>query len=113
MRTFRTKEGLHNYTHRKGARTTDTRIINLDILTDTPGLDTIKKKFKCSGEYLNAADALIEAAEALGIPIRFIAAEEIRASLRDFSHSDFVAKKVNLPAVAELVVSCPAVAMMM
>ena len=44
---------------------------------------------------------LLEAAETLGIPIRFIAAEEIRASLREFSHSDFVAKKVNLPAVAE------------
>ena len=44
---------------------------------------------------------LLAAAETLDIPIRFIAAEEIRASLREFSHSDFVAKKVNLPAVAE------------
>ena len=44
---------------------------------------------------------LLAAAETLGVPIRFIAAEEIRASLREFSHSDFVAKKVNLPAVAE------------
>jgi len=44
---------------------------------------------------------LLAAAEALGVPIRFIAAEEIRASLCEFSHSDFVAQKVNLPAVAE------------
>ena len=44
---------------------------------------------------------LLAAAETLGVPIRFIAAEEIWASLRDFSHSDFVAKKVTLPAVAE------------
>jgi cobalt-precorrin 5A hydrolase len=44
---------------------------------------------------------LLEAAETLGVPIRFIASEEIRVSLRKFSHSDFVAKKVNLPAVAE------------
>ncbi|MEK6535322.1 MAG: cobalamin biosynthesis protein, partial [Thermodesulfobacteriota bacterium] len=44
---------------------------------------------------------LLAAAETLGLPIRFIAAAEIRTSLRDFSHSDFVAKKVNLPAVAE------------
>jgi cobalt-precorrin 5A hydrolase len=44
---------------------------------------------------------LLEAAEALGIPIRFVASEEIRSSLREFSHSDFVQGKVNLPAVAE------------
>jgi cobalt-precorrin 5A hydrolase len=44
---------------------------------------------------------LLAAAEALGVPIRFIAAEEIRASLREFSHSAFVEEKVNLPAVAE------------
>ena len=54
-----------------------------------------------SAEIKADEDGLIAAAEALGVPIRFIAAEEIRASLRDFSHSDFVAKKVNLPAVAE------------
>jgi len=44
---------------------------------------------------------LIEAARMLEIPIRFIAAEEIRGSSREFSHSDFVAEKVDLPAVAE------------
>jgi cobalt-precorrin 5A hydrolase len=54
-----------------------------------------------SAEIKADEEGLIAAAEALGVPIRFIAAEEIRASLRDFSHSDFVAKKVNLPAVAE------------
>ena len=55
MRTFRTKTGLHNYT-RQGYRTTDTKIINLDILTDTPGLSTIKKKFKFSYECFNAGE---------------------------------------------------------
>jgi cobalt-precorrin 5A hydrolase len=44
---------------------------------------------------------LLEAAEALDLPIRFLPAEEIRACSRDFSHSDFVERKVNLPAVAE------------
>jgi cobalt-precorrin 5A hydrolase len=44
---------------------------------------------------------LIAAAEALGVPLRFIPAQEIRASSRAFSHSEFVEKKVNLPAVAE------------
>jgi cobalt-precorrin 5A hydrolase len=44
---------------------------------------------------------LIAAAESLGVPLRFIPAQEIRASSREFSHSDFVGKNVNLPAVAE------------
>ena len=44
---------------------------------------------------------LLAAAETLGVPIRFLPAAEIRASTREFSHSDFVAEKVNLPAVAE------------
>lgn len=44
---------------------------------------------------------LIAAAETLGVPVRFIATEEIRTSLRDFSHSTFVEEKVSLPAVAE------------
>jgi cobalt-precorrin 5A hydrolase len=33
--------------------------------------------------------------------LRFIAAEEIRSTTKQFRHSRFVAKKVNLPAVAE------------
>ncbi|MBE0558283.1 MAG: cobalamin biosynthesis protein, partial [Proteobacteria bacterium] len=44
---------------------------------------------------------LIAAGEALGAPLRFIPAAEIRASSREFSYSDFVEEKVNLPAVAE------------
>ena len=44
---------------------------------------------------------LIEAARALGVPLRFIASEEIRESTRDFEKSEFVEQSVNLPAVAE------------
>jgi len=44
---------------------------------------------------------LLAAAETLGVPIRFLPAAVIRASTREFSHSDFVAENVNLPAVAE------------
>lgn len=44
---------------------------------------------------------LIEAARALGVPLRFIASEEIRGSTRDFGRSEFVEQSVNLPAVAE------------
>ncbi len=44
---------------------------------------------------------LREAAEALGIPLRFIRSEDVRSSTRVFEHSDFVEERVNLPAVAE------------
>ncbi len=44
---------------------------------------------------------LIEAAAQLGISLRFIASDEIRATPRRFQRSKFVASKVNLPAVAE------------
>ena len=44
---------------------------------------------------------LLLAAKRLGLELRFIAAEEIRSTTKQFRHSRFVAKKVNLPAVAE------------
>lgn len=51
---------------------------------------------------LKAGEAgLLEAARALEVPVRFLAAEEIRASSREFARSGFVQAKVALPAVAE------------
>jgi cobalt-precorrin 5A hydrolase len=44
---------------------------------------------------------LSEAAKMLDLPLRFITSAEIQNSEREFSHSDFVARKVSLPAVAE------------
>jgi cobalt-precorrin 5A hydrolase len=44
---------------------------------------------------------LLLAAKQLGLELRFIAAEEIRSTPRQFRHSQFVARKVNMPAVAE------------
>ncbi len=44
---------------------------------------------------------LLLAAEELGLDVRFIAAEEIRSTTRQFRRSRLVAAKVNLPAVAE------------
>ena len=43
------KEGLHNYTHKNGSRTTDTKIINLKV----NGTDV---KFKFSYECFNAGE---------------------------------------------------------
>ncbi len=44
---------------------------------------------------------LLDASRELGIPLRIVPSQEIRNSTREFTHSRFVAKKVNLPAVAE------------
>ncbi|MGB6066106.1 MAG: cobalamin biosynthesis protein [Desulfomonilaceae bacterium] len=46
-------------------------------------------------------EGLLAAARELVIPLRFIDADEIRNSLREFDRSHFVEEKVNLPAVAE------------
>jgi len=65
------------------------------------GIALEEVRLLASAEIKADEAGLLAAAEALGVPIRFIAAEEIRASLREFSHSAFVEEKVNLPAVAE------------
>ncbi|MCX6900414.1 MAG: cobalamin biosynthesis protein [Verrucomicrobia bacterium] len=44
---------------------------------------------------------LIKAAARLGLSLRFITSDEIRATPRKFQRSKFVKSKVNLPAVAE------------
>lgn len=44
---------------------------------------------------------LLAAAAELGLPLRLIPSEEIRRTSLAFEHSDFVEKKVDLPAVAE------------
>jgi cobalt-precorrin 5A hydrolase len=46
-------------------------------------------------------EGLLKTALHLHIPVRFIPAEEIRASTRGFTHSELVKKRLNLPAVAE------------
>ncbi len=71
-----------------------------EALTEA-GVALEEVRLLASAEIKADEAGLLAAAETLGLPIRFIAAAEIRTSLRDFSHSDFVAKKVNLPAVAE------------
>ncbi len=65
------------------------------------GIAMEEVRLLASAEIKADEAGLLTASETLGVPIRFIAAEEIQASSREFSHSDFVAEKVNLPAVAE------------
>jgi cobalt-precorrin 5A hydrolase len=65
------------------------------------GVSLEEVRLLASAEVKADEAGLLGAAETLGVPIRFLSAAEIRASLRDFSHSDFVQEKMNLPAVAE------------
>ena len=44
---------------------------------------------------------LLEAAGMLGLSLRFISSDEIVSTVKKFRHSEFVASKVRLPAVAE------------
>jgi cobalt-precorrin 5A hydrolase len=58
-------------------------------------------RFIASVDIKSDEKGLLSASEELGVPVRFIQSEEIRASNRAFQHSEFVEEKVNLPAVAE------------
>jgi cobalt-precorrin 5A hydrolase len=65
------------------------------------GIALAEVRLLASAEIKADESGLLAAAETLGVPIRFLSAAEIRSSPREFSHSDFVEEKVNLPAVAE------------
>ena len=52
--------------------------------------------------YLKADEkGLLQAAHELGLSLRFLSADEILSTTKQFSHSEWVAEKVKLPAVAE------------
>jgi cobalt-precorrin 5A hydrolase len=65
------------------------------------GLEVSQVRLISSADIKSREQGLLEAANELGVPLRFISSEEIRDSRRRFHHSDFVRQKVNLPAVAE------------
>ncbi|MFZ5868499.1 MAG: cobalamin biosynthesis protein [Thermodesulfobacteriota bacterium] len=70
------------------------------VLADADlGLDQVR--LLASADIKANEAGLLEAARELGIPLRFISSEEIRACKRAFQRSDWVQQKVNLPAVAE------------
>ncbi len=54
-----------------------------------------------SADMKSEEKGLLLAAEELGVPLRLIRSDEIRECTKDFSRSEFVEKKVKLPAVAE------------
>ncbi len=69
----------------------------LSRVGSTPG----QVRFLSSASIKNGETGLLQAAEELGLPLRFISCEEILSTTKHFQHSRFVAKKVKLPAVAE------------
>ncbi|MBF0291715.1 MAG: cobalamin biosynthesis protein [Nitrospinae bacterium] len=65
------------------------------------GVALERVRYIASADVKSNESGLIEAARTLGVPLRFIASDEIRESTLDFDKSAFVEKSVNLPAVAE------------
>jgi len=63
--------------------------------------DLAQVRLMASADIKSTEAGLLEAASRLGLPLRFIASDEIVNSAKEFQHSDFVEEKVKLPAVAE------------
>jgi cobalt-precorrin 5A hydrolase len=68
---------------------------------DAAGLGPQQVRYLASVDIKRDEPGLVEAAKRLGMPLRLIAAEEIRACRRDFNPSPLAQEKVDLPAVAE------------
>ena len=58
-------------------------------------------RFLASADIKKNEKGLMEAAVTLGLSLRFISSDEIVSTVKKFKHSEFVASKVSLPAVAE------------
>jgi cobalt-precorrin 5A hydrolase len=85
---------------RRGVKA-DAIIDAVDAALREAGVERAEVRLLASADIKMGEKGLLEAANILGIPLRFIGSEEIRSSRRKFSRSDFVKEKVNLPAVAE------------
>ncbi len=68
---------------------------------DTATVKRSEVRFLASADVKSTEAGLIQAAAEMGIPLRFIASEEIRSCPKVFGQSEWVKEKVNLPAVAE------------
>ena len=85
---------------RKGAKSSD--IINATKQgAKQANIDLGHVRLLASADIKSNEAGLLEASQTLNIPIRFISSDQIRNSRRDFKCSQFVQKKVNIPAVAE------------
>ena len=85
---------------RKGAKSSDI-IDAIKQAAREANINLEHVRLLASADIKTNEAGLIEASQTLNIPIRFISSDQIRNTRRDFKCSQFVHKKVNLPAVAE------------
>jgi cobalt-precorrin 5A hydrolase len=85
---------------RKNVKSTDVIDAIKHAVSDA-NIDLEQVRMLASADIKNNEAGLIEASQALNIPIRFISSDQIRNTRRDFKCHQFVQEKVNLPAVAE------------
>lgn len=68
---------------------------------ESTGVSTDEIRLFASADIKSDETGLLQAADALDCPVRFISSAEIRSTCQSFEHSDFVKNKVGLPAVCE------------
>ena len=87
-----------------GCRRTTTATEIIDALTHatrTAGVELSQLRLIATAELKKDEEGLIQAANQLQVPLRFIPHESLRNCNQKFEPSPFVQEKVNLPAVAE------------
>jgi cobalt-precorrin 5A hydrolase len=80
---------------------TETVVEAVHAALDKAAVELREVRLLASADIKADETGLLQAATLLGIPLRFIAADEIRKFAGAFTRSDWTQKKVNLPAVAE------------
>jgi cobalt-precorrin 5A hydrolase len=65
------------------------------------GVSLSEVRMLASADIKSKERGLLSAARTLRLPLRFIRSEELRECQREFARSEFVQRKVGLPAVAE------------
>ncbi|HUH67327.1 MAG TPA: cobalamin biosynthesis protein [Syntrophales bacterium] len=85
---------------RRGVKA-ETIIAAVDKALHKARVERADVRLLASADVKKNEKGLLEAARLLGIPLRFIGSEEIRASKKKFARSAFVEEMVKLPAVAE------------
>jgi cobalt-precorrin 5A hydrolase len=76
-------------------------IVAVQTALEESALEINQVRYLASADIKADEEGLIQAAIILGIPLRFIASQEIGTTIKAFEHSPFVKAKVNLPGVAE------------
>lgn len=73
--------------------------VNTALRTSDIALDRVR--YLATADIKRNEPGILEAARDMGLALRMISSERIRAAAAAFTHNEFVKEKVNLPAVAE------------